>query len=95
MDNVGNTRDVAAQDCNPAGSVLDDLGAEITGIAFPVSVCMALTVALIRLVDSQGDGERPQVLIAEAVYNERVIISFLGIATCLLCRCVAGHCTRT
>ena len=53
------------------GSVLDDLGAEVTGIAFPVSVCMAITVALVRLL--HGDGEdQERVFIGEAIYGEKV-----------------------
>jgi hypothetical protein len=55
------------------GSVLDDLGAEVTGIAFPVSVCMAITVALVRLLNGGDDG-KGRVIIGEAVYGEKVLM---------------------
>lgn len=53
-------------------SILDDLGAEVTGIAFPVSLCMAITVALVRLLHRDDGSEGTTVAIAEAVYTERV-----------------------
>ena len=53
-------------------SVLDDLGAEVTGIAFPVSVCMAITIALVRVLHSNDGEDRQNVIIAEALYNEKV-----------------------
>jgi hypothetical protein len=54
------------------GSVLDDLGAEVTGIAFPVSVCMALTVGLVRILTG-GDDDEGRVIIGEAIYGEKVL----------------------
>lgn len=56
----------------PGPSVLDDLGAEITGVAFPVSVCMTLTIALVRLLHRDDDDDRSTVIIAEAFYGEQV-----------------------
>lgn len=53
-------------------SILDDLGAEVTGIAFPVSLCMAITIALVRLLHRDDDDGGTTVAIAEAVYTERV-----------------------
>eukprot|EP00892_Ulva_mutabilis_P003685 jgi/Ulvmu1/1689/UM115_0018.1 len=52
-------------------SILDDLGAEVTGIAFPVSLCMAITIALVRLLHRDDDDGGTTVAIAEAVYTER------------------------
>jgi hypothetical protein len=55
-------------------SVVDDLGAEVTGIAFPVSLCMALVVALVRLLNRDGEHKAGSIVIAEAVYNEKVCL---------------------
>lgn len=55
-------------------SILDDLGAEVTGIAFPVSLCMAITIALVRLLHRDDDDGGTTVAIAEAVYAEKVCI---------------------
>lgn len=55
-------------------SILDDLGAEVTGIAFPVSLCMAITIALVRLLHRNDDDGGTTVAIAEAVYTERVCV---------------------
>ncbi|GMH42762.1 hypothetical protein BSKO_10681 [Bryopsis sp. KO-2023] len=52
-------------------SVLDDLGEEVTGIAFPVSLCMALTVALVKILNPDGESDRKTVLIAAAYYDEQ------------------------
>lgn len=38
-------------------SVLDDLGEEVTGIVSPVSICMALTVALVRILNPGEPGQ--------------------------------------
>lgn len=59
-------------DIDEKHSVLDDLGAEVTGIAFPVSICMVLTIALVRILNKQDDEDRSQVIIAEAAYSEQV-----------------------
>lgn len=54
-------------------SVLDNLGEELTGIAFPVTLCMALTVALVKILNPQGESSRETVLIAAAYYDEKVL----------------------
>jgi presenilin 1 len=48
-------------------SVLDDLGQEITGIASPVSLCMAITIFLVRLLHTQSDDDVRSVVIAEVI----------------------------
>lgn len=50
-------------------SVLDDLGAEVTGIAWPVSLCMAITIFLVRLLQASNDDEEAvrSVVIAEVI----------------------------
>ena len=53
-------------------SVLDRLGEEVTGIVSPVSLCMALTVALVRLLNPTGDSAGSSVYIASAYYKEQV-----------------------
>ncbi|DBB12702.1 TPA: hypothetical protein ACH3X3_005479 [Trebouxia sp. C0006] len=52
-------------------SVLDRLGEEVTGIVSPVSLCMALTVALVRLLNPTGDNAGSSVYIASAYYKEQ------------------------
>ncbi len=51
-------------------SVLDDLGEEITGIAWPVSVCMAVTIFLVRVLNPTGSSSSSTVFIASAAYDE-------------------------
>lgn len=53
-------------------SVLDDLGEEITGIAAPVSICMALTVLLVRVLNPEGQTSSSTVVIASIAYAEQV-----------------------
>ncbi len=53
-------------------SVLDDLGEEITGIAFPVATCMALTVLLVKVLNPEGDSSANTVYIASIAYSEQV-----------------------
>ena len=53
-------------------SVLDRLGEEVTGIVSPVSLCMALTVGLVRLLNPTGDAAGRSVSIASAYYKEQV-----------------------
>lgn len=53
-------------------SVLDRLGEEVTGIVSPVSLCMALTVGLVRLLNPSGDTAGGSVYIASAYYKEQV-----------------------
>ena len=46
-------------------SVLGDLGEEITGIVTPVSICMALTVLLVKALNPDGaDADASTVVIA-------------------------------
>ena len=54
----------------PERSVLDDLGEEITGVAWPVSICMAVTVFLVRVLNPTGASSSSTVFIASAAYNE-------------------------
>lgn len=51
-------------------SVLDDLGEEITGIAAPVSICMFVTVALVRLLNPEGASNPGAVYWASVYYSE-------------------------
>jgi hypothetical protein len=53
-------------------SVLDDLGQEVTGIVAPVSICMAITVALVRLLNPEGQSDSNTVYIAQIYYSEDV-----------------------
>lgn len=53
-------------------SVLDDLGEEVTGIVSPVSICMALTVALVRVLNPEGESNSGAVFLASAYYTEDV-----------------------
>lgn len=52
-------------------SVLDELGQEITGVAAPVSLCMALTVLLVRLLNPEGSADGRAVYIASIAYSEQ------------------------
>ncbi|GLC33671.1 hypothetical protein PLESTM_000098700 [Pleodorina starrii] len=51
-------------------SLLDDLGEEVTGIMAPVSLCMAVTVLLVRLLNPEGASSSNSVLIASIAYQE-------------------------
>ena len=53
-------------------SILDDLGAEVTGIVSPVSICMAFTVALVRILNPEGVADPTAVAIANVYYHEQV-----------------------
>jgi presenilin 1 len=53
-------------------SVLDDLGAEVTGIAAPVSLCMAITIFLVRVLRRDDDDDGQKIVLAEAIYSEKV-----------------------
>lgn len=53
-------------------SLLDDLGEEVTGIAAPVSICMALTVVLVRLLNADGGSDSTSVRLATIYYDEEV-----------------------
>jgi len=50
--------------------LLDSLGNELTGVVAPVTICMALTVALVRLLNPEGDSVGTSVAIATIAYNE-------------------------
>ncbi|KAG2446836.1 hypothetical protein HYH02_008396 [Chlamydomonas schloesseri] len=52
-------------------SLLDDLGEEVTGIVAPVSLCMAVTVLLVRLLNPEGISSSNTVLIASIAYQEQ------------------------
>lgn len=51
-------------------SLLDDLGEEVTGIIAPVSLCMALTVLLVKLLNPEGESAANTVYIASIAYSE-------------------------
>lgn len=51
---------------------MDDLGEEVTGIMAPVSLCMAVTVLLVRLLNPDGIASSNTVLIASIAYKEQV-----------------------
>ena len=53
-------------------SVLGDLGEEITGIVTPVSICMALTVLLVKALNPDGDSDASTVFIASLAYAAQV-----------------------
>lgn len=53
-------------------SVLDDLGEEVTGIVAPVSICMAVTVLLVRLLNPEGKSDSNAVYLATSFYVESV-----------------------
>eukprot|EP00210_Caulerpa_lentillifera_P006403 g6117.t1 len=52
-------------------SVLDDLGEEVTGILAPVTLCMALTVALVKVLNPSGDSDSQNIVVATAYYDEK------------------------
>jgi len=52
-------------------SILDDLGEDLTGVATPVAVCMALTVALCRALNPDGASNPDVVRLATLAYDER------------------------
>jgi hypothetical protein len=80
-------------------SVLDDLGEEITGIAAPVAICMALVVLLVRVLNPEGLADTATVFIATIAYTEQVgicnraCIGASGHARVCCCggRCQLGH----
>lgn len=53
-------------------SILEDLGEEVTAIITPVSICMALTVMLVKTLNPTGASDVHSVLIASAFYTEQV-----------------------
>lgn len=58
---------------NAQRSILEDLGEEVTGILTPVSICMALTVMLVKTLNPTGESDARSVFIASAFYTEKVI----------------------
>jgi presenilin 1 len=58
-------------------SVIDVLGAEVTGVISPVSICMAIVVVLVRLLNPSGVSNSGAVFIASSVYQEKACISCL------------------
>lgn len=65
-------------------SVLDDLGEEVTGIVAPVSLCMALTVALVRILNPSGSSNSNAVFIASAFYTEQASGDHCSLGTVML-----------
>ena len=59
-------------------SILDDLGQEVTGIVAPVSICMFLTVLLVRLLNPDGISNPSAVAIAQTFYKEQVFFRMLA-----------------
>ena len=55
----------------PQRSILDDFGEEITAIITPVSICMALTVMLVKVLNPTGSSDAHSVFIASAFYTEQ------------------------
>ncbi len=55
-----------------SSSILDDLGQEVTGIVAPVSICMFLTVLLVRVLNPEGVSNPSAVAIAQTFYKEQV-----------------------
>ncbi|GFH17079.1 uncharacterized protein HaLaN_13627, partial [Haematococcus lacustris] len=53
-------------------SVLDTLGEEVTGIVAPVSLCMLITVILVRILNPDGSSSASgsSIIIASVAYNE-------------------------
>ncbi|KAF5831859.1 Presenilin-domain-containing protein [Dunaliella salina] len=51
-------------------SVLQDLGAGLTGILSPVSICMGLTVVLVRLLNPDGKSGSAALRFASIAYSE-------------------------
>ena len=53
-------------------SILAVLGEEVTGVVTPVSICMALTVCLVQLLNPTGSSDPRSVYIATVYYVEQV-----------------------
>ena len=70
-----------------ATSVLDSLGEEVTGIVAPVSICMLLTVLLVRVLNPDGASNSSAIYIATAFYKEQVAFSRGGVAPARECKC--------
>lgn len=59
------------------GSVLITLGQEVTRVIFPVSLCMLVTVVLLRILNPQGNSNSNAVYLASIYYDEKVGFCFL------------------
>lgn len=59
-------------------SILDDLGQEVTGIVSPVTICMTLTVLLVRLLNPDGATSPSAIAIAQTYYKEQVHPNYLS-----------------
>lgn len=53
-------------------SILESLGEEVTAIVTPVSMCMALTVVLVKILNPTGASSQRAVSIASIYYSEQV-----------------------
>lgn len=52
--------------------MLDELGDGVTNIVSPVSICMVLTIAMVRLLNPEGKDGADTVAIASLYYKEDV-----------------------
>lgn len=71
-------------------SVLDDLGAEFTKIVAPTSLCMAATLAVVRILNPLGKSDRRAVWLAQ-VYPEEVSRAAGGLATAAVAAVEGGQ----
>lgn len=55
-------------------SILVTTGEEVTAIITPVSICMALTVALVKILNPTGRSDGHAVSIASVYYTEQVLL---------------------
>eukprot|EP00891_Asterochloris_glomerata_P002404 jgi/Astpho2/2404/e_gw1.00044.70.1_t len=87
-------------------SVLEDLGEELTGIVSPVSLCMALTVALVRVLNPDGlsGGILLNVIVQAddsagtkltgSVINALIFVAIVAAMTCVLVLLFKYGCTK-
>ena len=59
-------------------SILVTTGEEVTAIITPVSICMALTVALVKTLNPTGRSDGHAVSIASVYYTEQVQLECPG-----------------
>ena len=55
-----------------AESIIDDLGREVTAILGPVTLCIAITVVLVRVLNPAGSTNPTAFGLATAFYSESV-----------------------
>ena len=60
------------------------MGQEITGIMAPVSICMAITVLLVKALNPEGTADTTTVAIATLAYQEQVCCNSWTRCRCLL-----------